>query len=222
MADKRNTITAVVLHFMKTKLKEPGLHRFEETLAHALWGLREISLDNGGHLQATKILTMNSFKSIEMPIGYVDWVSIGVLSGNTIQFISKSEGQISLHSKPYLADINAKPAELSFSGVLNSTDKFFVVDEAFKQIKFSSAVNTGKAYLDYISDGFNADQETEVHPYMQDYVIKYLTHEMIPSSVSGPELYHAEAKVRARNSGLDEETTLAIFRDTIPYIYGGI
>lgn len=221
MSEKRDTITAIVIHFLRVKLKETGLHRFEEVLAQALWGLSEIQLDTGGRQEVTKILTMNAMKAVDMPVGYIDWTSVGLIVGGKIQLITKADSFISLYEKPYKTDINAVPKELAFSQQLNNCEKFFVEDWNNKQIKFTSAVPTGKVYLGYFTDGFNPDAETVVHPYVKDYILKYLVHEMLPSSASGPELYSAEMKVRARNSGLDEESVLQIFRDTNPFMYGG-
>lgn len=223
MAEKRNTITAVVQHFLKVKLKEPGLHRLEEVLGVALWGLREISLDNGGHLQTTTVLNMSATKTIQMPAGFIDWNAIGIIAGGSLQFISKSEELISLHTAPYPFKTGVKTPELTYSGILNSSDKFFVVDWDSKLIKFSSAVTTAQVYLDYITDGLGATGNTFVHPYIQNYLLKYLEKELLPNANSGAELYHAEAVARARNSDLmDVVGMINLFKETNPKLYGGI
>lgn len=213
-------------------------HMLMRYIKWALRGYIEVSLDD--HQEPiTMHIDMDDKRTIVIPDDYVDWAKVAIqidgklktigVNGNLIQQSNEDECR-----NPILeTDINRMPTGIdfdnyggyyflnydgsnvySYGGGLNH-DNYFKVNEKLRLIEFSSNVNKTRVYLEYISNGVDPSGNTVVHPYMADYVRKYIHYEVEMVSSKKTEasisrrfndMKNARVILRARYNDLDPTT----------------
>lgn len=164
-------------------------------LAFALWGFREFSLDSHQDVK-TCLLDITDRRTVIVPIGFVDWVKIGLKYGqycvtlgvnddlNTLERTA-NEGHvnplafqmpngISVDAYQGYYFFNYDGASLSgIGGGLPSKGFFKVVKrDTCTEILLDYDIPCTQLYLEYITDGFDPCVESVVNPYIANYVKK--------------------------------------------------
>jgi hypothetical protein len=198
-----NKLSAIVDQF----LIENDLHNgmFPKSLAWAMRGLRELSLDVAQDVK-TELLDVTDRKTVILPDSFCDWVKVAAQKGQyaitlgvnadltslprTINSPSVS-GLLSQHL-PNGISFDAYSSAfggyqfLNFNGStvfgigsgLPAKGYFKVLDDGCcKQLLMDYDYSLSKVYLEYITDGIDPCGETVVSPYFYDYLIKYISHE---------------------------------------------
>lgn len=170
---------------------------FQKFLSWAIWGLRELKLDTAQDVK-TELITVSERKTVAIPDGFVDWVKIGIPTGQYVQTLAIND-DLRLDERGFNPSIlttsfNSKPNGLeatnyggyyfmnfqgsSFIGVgsgLQSKGHFNIVNhDGCKEILLDYDVYATQIYLEYITDGLNYCGETILDPYLMDYTLKYI------------------------------------------------
>lgn len=182
-----------VAETVSTDLKEFGTHNLPIYLKWAVEVYRELVFDFAREIKTTK-LSLNSYRALDFPEDYVDWVKVGIQYGDKIYVLGTSDkialyhdiddtGQILLNSATtdeYVPNGVNKEAYIggymfnNFSGMsLHGLGGlpykgYFRVDKAMRQLQFASSFPDVPIYLEYISDGINPCGATYIDPLLYD------------------------------------------------------
>jgi hypothetical protein len=222
-------------------------HYFQKALSWALWGLRELHMDTWNDVK-TILLTITDRKTVVLPVDFVDWVKVAVKRGQyAITLGVNSEltelpreansndvvaGLLSQHL-PNGLDFNAYggyyfynyngSSFASYGYGLPSKGAFKLTNNGnCQELLLDYDIRATQIYLEYITTGFDPCQETVIHPYIADYILKYIEYKYedksnpnrTESSIyrRSEDLFFAEKKVRGRSNDLDPKTLLNITR----------
>ena len=225
---------------------ELGSGWFQKALSWALYGLRELHLDSWADIK-TRLLDVTDRKTAILPGDFVDWTKIGVRRGqyvitlgvnddlNLLPRTTSSETVSGLLSQNlpngldfgnysgYLFSNYGGSSFPSYGDGLPSKGHFKIHDNGnCKEILLDYDYAFDKVYLEYITDGFDPCEETILHPYYVDYILKFMEYKFeeknnpnrTEASIfrKGQDLHWAEKKVRMRKNDLDPRTLLTITR----------
>lgn len=222
-------------------------HYFDKALKWGIRALEEIRLDVAGDVK-TKLLTVTDRKTVVLPDDYADYVKVGVPRGQYVITMGVNDdlrvdardagrtdtvaGLLSQHlpngtdMTPYGGYYFFNYGGSSLYGVgmgLPSKGYFKFHDNGTcKELLLDYDYKFTQIYLEYITNGFDPCGETHVHPYLKDYVLKFIEFEWEKrnnpkaneSSIQrkGRDLFHAERNVRARRNTLTPKDMLNITR----------
>ncbi len=222
-------------------------HWFNKCLKWAIRGLEEIHLDVWQDVK-TCVLDVTPTRTVILPGDFIDWVKVGVPYGQYCITLGVNESLRSDARQPNRNDLarglfsQSLPNGIDFNnyggyyffnyngasvwgigGGLPSKGFFKVSDKGTcKELLMDYTYGSNTVYLEYITSGFDPCGETVVHPYLKDYLLKYLEFKYeeknnpkaTESSIfrKGSDLHFAEVKVRARNNPLTPKEMLNISR----------
>ncbi|HTJ52625.1 MAG TPA: hypothetical protein VL443_24385 [Cyclobacteriaceae bacterium] len=229
-------------------LSDNDLHNswYQKALKWGHKALRDIRLDIYQEVK-TELLNVTERKTVVLPDGFVDWTKIAVKNGQyavtlalnadlTIQERSTSDQTISSimsqrlpngtdfgqYGGYYFNNFNGSNF-LAVGGGLPSKGFFKVVQhDNCKEILLDYDYNLNQVYLEYITDGLDACDETVVHPYEYNYIFAYM--EMRYEMKNNPkatnytkdeaqkDVYFEGLKLRGRYNELDPRTFITMSR----------
>lgn len=208
-------------------------HMFNKALAWAIRGLEEIKLDSWQDVK-TCLLTVTARKTVVLPPDFVDWVKVGMPVGQYCVTLGVNDALRSDARDPNRGDtvrgllsqhlpngmsfgnyggyyfFNYRGASISgVGGGLPSKGYFKLNDNGTcKELLLDYDYGYSQVYVEYITNGFDPCGESVVHPYLKDYLLKYMDFKYEDknnpkaneSSIyrKGRDVYFAEVKVRAR------------------------
>lgn len=203
---------------------------FNKSLVWAMRGIREISLDTFQQAQSDHFPITNT-NTVILPPGFVDFVIIsGYNNGRCDTWCVQSDldllpralgptaSQDGFSEVGYwLQGCNV----FSYGKPIYTRDRFKVVDTGgVKILKMDISTRVPEIYLEWVGDGINLCGETIIHPYVYDYLIKYIEEQYEdknnPKATEASKLrkqqdrYFAEKRLRARTSNLDFNTLVNI------------
>lgn len=223
---------------------------FQRLLSFALWGYAQIKMD-ADYQPITELFNVSPVNTVQLPASCIDIVKIGIPDGQYVRTMSicpelstqertPNNPQFSQTFPPGFlpngTDITSYGGLYSFSnfggralfsvgGNLPSTGNYKIVkrDDGHKEVLLDAGFNCHKIYIEYISFGINPNGCTVCHPYVADFVLKYIHHEyekfLRPPQRSesaiertGRDLWHSEIVTKARLSQIDKGTLLTILR----------
>lgn len=189
-----------------------GMERYETFKHWAIEGYRQFHFDLAAEVKTTK-LTLTAWKAVELPIDFVDWVFIGVIVDNQIRVFTHDDrisifredgdedGEIDelettatpsiQESVPYWFWNNRNSQGQDAGQLYGLTVKengvgYFKMNPERREIQFSPSVDSDtEIYLEYISDGFNPNEQTMVNIYAAKLIklyIHWMRHEFAKSS----------------------------------------
>lgn len=238
MSDKNKfySLAAVVDNFMIANDLPNGY--FNKSLLWAINGLREISLDTFV-TPKTELFTVTDRNTIVLPPGFVGW-SIVSLPGDRVQTLGVNENISSLPRATgvvptgtqmpgsyaevgyYLSNFS-NGAIFSWGMALSTAGAFKVVDNGMvKELKLDLPKRYDQLYVEYTTDGINPCGETIIHPYLYDYLTKYMENEYEdknnPKATEASkyrkseDLYFSIKRLRARTNNLSPQTLINLAR----------
>lgn len=244
--EKFYTITSIVDRCLEDN--DLPDHYFDKFLGWGLWALREVHIDDHQDPKTVK-LTMNDARSVDLPKDYVDWLIIGIQVGELVKTLGVNHQMVGLEgddrtlgNPQYFNQLGANNLPnginvLNYGGYRLANSGVFSVGggidykgyfKIFKRdhgevIQFSSLINKTDIYLEYISDGFNPNQETIVNPYFANYLrceinSQWAQHKPVKERTeseiyrTGQDAYFAEIRIRGRVNPLDPKTLLNLQR----------
>jgi hypothetical protein len=193
------TISDIVFEVI-ADLGESGTHYFDRYLNYALRGAQEWHFDSAQEVK-TVVIPMNGYNAIDFPEDYVDWVKVGIQSGDKIKTFGANDQSIALYhgetdecGNPELNSVNTECSNgyggYYFTNVINShgehMGKMFgygggknclgswKVNKERRQIQFDSTVTRTNVYFEYISNGFNPCGETVINQYGRNMLRIYI------------------------------------------------
>lgn len=242
-----NKLSAIVDQF----LIENDLHDgfFPKALAWACRGLREIKLDTWQDIK-TVLLDVTDRKTAKLPQDFVDYTKIGAPFGQYVLTLGLNEelkttnrqttdqtvrGLLSQHLPNGLNFGNYDGYNffnfngLSLFGIgggLPSKGYWKIHDTGeCKELLLDYDYSLSQVYVEYITDGFDPCGETIVHPYLYDYVFKFMEFryekknnpKATENSIDRAErdVFWAEKRIRARRNNLNPQTVINISRAEI-------
>ena len=193
--------------------------RFEQGLHWCLEGARDWHFDQARQVK-TDMVKMTGYKAIKYPKDMVDWVKVGIKSGDRIYTFTR-DNSIALHhdcedgelidNPPNQDSVFADPEllgevgyffygnalELPLYGLAVKDNGLGYYSDHPEQKEIQLATNlpsSTKIYLEYISDGWDPNKETLLHPYAFK-LIKLYAHWMnLKYNRSVPRSHVQEAK----------------------------
>lgn len=206
---------------------------FAKGLVWAIRGLRELSLDSFQDAK-TALLDVTDRNSVVLPPGFVDWAVVSSYGSRPITLAVN--GDISL-IPPFEEIMDAQRATreqgyylanfeggriFSYGAGSYTRGNFKVHDNGDCKMLLMDCPRYSRIYLEYITDGFDPCGETIIHPYIYDYLMKYMESQYEdknnPKATEsskyrkGEDLFYAEKRVRARRNNLDPQTLLNMTR----------
>lgn len=180
-----------------------SMNRYEQFKHFAIEGYRDFHLELAQEVKTVR-LPLTAWKSVELPVDYVDWVMIGYEMNNNIQVFLHDE-RIPLPTIDEDEDgvldapvaTQATPVEQVPGGVpyyfynhtkfgedtgelYGLTTKFngigyYKFNPERREIQFDAAINADTTiYLEYISDGYNPTEATVVNVQAAKLVKSYI------------------------------------------------
>lgn len=163
--------------------KRYPIHFYIEFLTHCASGLTELHFDTLQNVQ-TKLLPINSYGAISVPIDFLDWVKVGIPNGQFVRPLASRTGLSRLNNIdssgniiPYDIDdvlgnflsginINEKYENTGrqYGTRANGVNTFLYVKER-GEIQININISATNIVLEYISDGSENNNATKVHPY---------------------------------------------------------
>jgi hypothetical protein len=222
-------------------------HWFNKSLKWAIRGLEEIKMDVWQDVK-TCLFDVTAVRTVILPPDFVDWVKVGIPYGQYCITMGVNDDlrsdNRSLNRNDLVRGMLSQnmPNGIDFTdyggyyffnyngasvwgigGGLPSKGYFKLHDKgAFKELLLDYSHAPQKVYVEYITNGFDPCGETVVHPYMKDYLIKFMDFKFeeknnpkaTESSIrrKGTDLYFAEVKVRARFNDLTPKDLINISR----------
>lgn len=193
--------------------------RFEQFLHWGLEGARDWHMDQSRQV-ITKQVLMTPYKAIKYPKDYVDMVAIGIKSGDTVYTFTR-DNAIALHHDcedgELLPNTPNRDGEFDLDIVedhqflfhgCNGMDRpifglmvkdnglgYFKDHPKQKEIQLDSRLPlTTKIYLEYISDGWDPNKETLLHPYAFKQIKLYIHWMNLKYNRNVPRSHVKEAK----------------------------
>ena len=179
-----------------------GMERYEQFKKWAIDGYREFHFDLAAEVKTVQ-LELTAWKAIELPIDYVDFVMIGVVTDGDIRVFTNDD-RISLYHEdedPIDGDPDDAPADGSLPTDTTSERRYFYnitsrgedagqlygltvksngvgyykMNPERREIQFSPHVRSDTLiYLEYISDGINPCEKTVVNVYAAKLIELYI------------------------------------------------
>lgn len=227
-----------------------SLHFYLQALKAASDCLRELTFDTLKNIN-TIVLDVSDTGSADLPCDFVDWVKIGAEVGQYVQPLVQKQGINRLVNRdsaglpinfPNDSIINTDSVNFPFNNgwfgsywwgngfqdnypwygfnAGNIQDGFQVFRER-NQIQSDQLLGATSIYLEYISDGQNSDDATQIHPYAQATIEAYIFWQFKEHnrSTGDGERQRAESlftkehrKLRARLNGLTKDDLMRIMR----------
>lgn len=219
---------------------------FPKGLSWAIRGLRELNFDSWADVK-TILLDVSDRKTVVLPTDFVAWSKIGLkhgqyalnLSENNDLAITNREANeqfirgLPKYGLPTGVDFSnySNMSYANYNGMtLNAYGTGFMTKGSFKvndngqckELLLDYDYPMKQIYLEYITDGFCPIGVTIIHPYVYDYLIKYIDakweDKANPNATESSilrrnrEVADAERKVRARGNNVDPDTLLNIVR----------
>lgn len=207
---------------------------FNKCLLWAIRGLREIRLDTWQDA-TTKLLPVTDKGTVILPSDFVDWAIVSAYHNGRIETIGINSDLDALPrakgptASPDYAEVGyylsnfSNGAIFSYGFALSTKGRFRVVDHGTcKVLTIDYPGRFPEIYLEYITDGFNPCGETIIHPYLYDYLIKYMDSKYeeknnpkaTEASIfrKSQDVFFAEKRVRARTNNLDPQTLINLAR----------
>lgn len=246
MADDRQyyKLAAVVDNWLLENDLSSGW--FAKGLVWAIRGLREVRLDTWQDV-VTELLPVTETNTVLLPSGFVDWVKIGCQYGQYVKTLSvnaelnmmeRTESDQIVAGLPEQHLPNGTRVEnytgYSFSnyngGSIYGLGGGFITKGHFKvhdngqckKLLMDYDYPLQEVYVEYITDGFNPCAETIIHPYLYDYLVKYMDFKYeeknnpkaTEASIyrKGRDVADAERRIRSRRNNLDPTTLLNLTR----------
>jgi hypothetical protein len=219
---------------------------FGKCLVWAIRGLRESKLDTWNDI-STRVLDVNDRGSVVLPNDFVDWAVVSAYSNGRLQTLGINNEistlpknhtaaasptaptqfaethQPQYHESGYYLTNFHNGAIFSYGLALSSQGRFRVHDTGTcKELLMDLPGRVNEIYLEYITDGFDPCGETYIHPYLYDYLMKYMdlkyeeknNPKATEASIfrKSEDLFYAEKRVRARRNNLDPQTLINLAR----------
>ena len=206
---------------------------FSKGLVWAIRGLRELSLDTFQDAK-TALLDVSDRNSVVLPSGFVDWVTISSYGNRPVTLATNTDIPL---VPPFEEIVDAQRATSEYGYYLANFDggqifsygmgkysrgNFRVHDNGDCKMLLMDCPRFSRIYLEFITDGFDPCGETIIHPYMYDYLMKYMEHKYEEknnpkaneSSIfrKSEDVFYAEKRIRARRNNLDPQTLLNMTR----------
>lgn len=208
MEKSQYTISAIVDSYLIGK--QDSNHLYPLYLHYALDGLREMHMDFAQEVK-TDLFILNDYRAIDLPTDYVDFVKVAIKSGERLFVIGLASDLSRLRDKDECGSTIANRAQLgqdkptgtamaelggyylnNYNGgsLLAFMDQlphkgYFTILKEYGQIQFDSALPAGcEVYMEYISDGFNPNGASFVHPYAYRYIKAYIENERVANDDS--------------------------------------
>jgi len=206
-----------------------SIHWYVQVLKHAADCLRELQFDVIGNIRTRK-LELNNYGSVELPCDYVDYVRIGTPWGGNVRPAALSFGGnrlVNLDEKgnkvPYGGSNwtygNEYGAWLYPDGLhltpQRETDGFMIVNER-REVQFTNYREGGFIILDYITDGSEIDNATQVDPYAQKTIETYAEWKM---KIGSEDEYNKQYRILR---GRKNDITPASVRASMQAAYGKV
>lgn len=183
------------------------------------WGLegaRDWHMDMSRSVK-TKVLTMTDYKAIKTPSDYVDWVKVGVKCGGIIKTFTH-DNNIALHHDivdgKKIENKDCQDVDIWDLATTDTMVPFYGADEpifglAYKdnglgyfnehheagEIQFRTKIpKTAKIILEYVSDGWEPNKTTLLHPYAFKLITLYIHWMNLKHNKSNPRSHVQEAK----------------------------
>lgn len=226
-----------------------SMARYEQFKHWAIEGFRSFHFDLAAEVKTTK-LTLTAWKAVDLPIDFVDWVFIGVVVDNQIRVFTHDDrisifredadedGEIDAlettttpsiqESVPYWFWNNRNSQGQDTGQLYGLTVKdngvgYFKMNPERREIQFSPSVDGDtEIYLEYISDGFNPNEQTMVNIYAAKLIklyIHWMRHEFAKGSNGmekerAKDMYDRELyKVQSRIQKITVDDVLEAARD---------
>lgn len=205
---------------------------FPKMLVWAMRGLREISLDTFQQAQSDHF-PITGTKTVVLPAGFVDFIIIsGYHNGRCDTWCVNSDLDILPRSLGPTASQDGFSEVgywlhgcdvFSYGKPRYSRDSFKVHDTGgVKILTMDVSTRVPEIYLEWVGDGINLCSETIIHPYLYDWLTKYMEYQYEEKSnklatLSSIDrklemLHYAEKRLRSRTSNLDPETLISLAR----------
>lgn len=206
---------------------------FPKALVWAMRGLREISLDTFQQAQSDHFPITNT-NTVVLPGGFVDFVVIsGYHNGRCDTWCVNSDLDILPRALGPTAPQDGYSEVgywlygcniFSYGKPRYKRDNFKVKDiGGVKILTMDISTRVPEIYLEWVGDGLNLCGESIIHPYLYDWLTKYMEHKYeeknnpkaTESSIfrKSEDLFYAEKRLRARTSDLDPQSLINLARE---------
>lgn len=147
---------------------DPQHSRYQLFLSWALIALKEFHLD-AAQVSIIKSFQMDDKKEIHLGNDFVDVIRVGFQSRLSNYLMHVAGATIRMYNFPLTKHTNY--VEPIF---LQGTEQYFVLDRKSKTISFTSEVANQCVSVEYLSDGYCADEQTMVDDYLYELVRTYI------------------------------------------------
>jgi hypothetical protein len=174
-------------------------HYYYRFLKYAADSFRELTFDTLKVINSTRIPVDQSTKSAKVPPDFIDWVKVGVQVGQFVRPLIKKNsinrlvnysesGEKSAYGNPILSDdfvaavgwignrVNDNGENTGGfygAGAGSEPDTFDFIRER-GEIQLNENFTKDFIYLDYLSDGTSLNSATQIDPYAQKTIEKYI------------------------------------------------
>ncbi len=172
------------------------IHFYIDCLIHAVRCFEELHFDLLGNVRAVK-LPINSYKAVPLPCDYMDYCKVGIANGQFVQPLTERPGISRLNNfdattgdKVAFGDDDASDISISWPDTINFNDRgenlgrkfgytghgtntFKVIKER-QEIQLDEDIDATHIILEYISDGSEADNATQITPYAKTTIEAYM------------------------------------------------
>jgi hypothetical protein len=83
------TIDSIVRSALSARGEE-SLHKYQRFLQFALQAAADFYMDSAGSVKTVK-LPMNDLKQVELPLDYIDWVKVGIATGDRVKVFGTND-----------------------------------------------------------------------------------------------------------------------------------
>lgn len=186
-----------ILKELLHKTGEDTLHNYNRLLPYAYDFLDQFKANGAGEIR-TISLDLSSTRTVRLPDDFIRYSKVGVMVGDKVRVLSYNSELSNLPAceaatvgiyQPYTPADHSVPF-LNYGRELigfgrGGYDECFSLDKSARLLRFGTAVNVGKVYLEYISSEINLTCDTPVNPMakkaMESYVLwQYYLHRKDP------------------------------------------
>lgn len=230
------------------------VHYYLQYLVYACSGLQKLHVQTLKNVNSKK-LPVNSYKAVPIPIDYVDWVQVGFKAGEYVRPMIYDDGLNPLHNYDSATGRKIPHDNTLFDGTKAEEidgDEWFannLLDTPYfgrpmdrDDYKFKVLQRRGEhgeiqlpadypfdfVYLDYITDGLEADAATTVDPLAKTALERYIMWQKLEHSRSAGDGEKREAErkfndehrlLRAAKNNLTKEEVIHAFRSGYTGLY---
>lgn len=178
--------------------KRYPIHFYIECLAQSATCLQDLHFDTLGNVKTVKLEINQEYKSATLPCDFMDWCKIGVASGQFIKPLTERQGITRLNNtnattgdKTLFGSVETGDnAIFGWSRHVTYNDKWenvgrlygktsnsgaaFKVIKEREEIQFDEQLSDTHIVLEYISDGSEIDNATQITPYARATIEAYM------------------------------------------------